>query len=391
MTEHSLLGASSASRWLNCPGSFKLSQTAPHRPSSIYAATGTLAHEYIQGAVLGGETQVDLPKGPVIFAREGHSIEVDQDFIDGVNVMLEYLKHQAAGHDWFKVEFRVDLDSYFTSPPVVPVFGTVDAGILQLWNNELEVIDYKNGSGIAVSPIENAQLLFYAAGVLAQIQPDWRRRVRKIKLTIVQPNAGGAPIRSWEIDVLDLLLWVDGVLVPGVGACAQDNAPLNPGPWCRFCPVSHACPRLMQDAVAMAKHEFNDDPPQETDELGKALDAAERAELWIERIREFAVNQLEHQVRIPGWGLVPTRPTRKWTLPDDDIANELCTTLDGGDVFETRLRSPAQMEKRLTRTSVGRKVWDQVVAPLVEARSSGVKLGRDHHTTAAEEAWDETT
>jgi hypothetical protein len=195
-------------------------------------------------------------------------------------------------------------------------------------------------------------------------------------------------VRSWEIDVLDLLLWIDGVLVPGVEACARPDAPLNPGPWCRFCPVSHACPRLMQDAVAMAKREFDDDPPQEPDELAKALDTAERAELWIERIREFAVNQLEHQVRIPGWGLVPTRPTRKWTEPEGTVATRLSDLGAGREAYESRLRSPAQLEKVLTRTRQGRRVWEQMTV-IVEARSSGVKLGRDHHTTAAEDFADE--
>ena len=145
-----------------------------------------------------------------------------------------------------------------------------------------------------------------------------------IKLTIVQPHAQGvSPIRSWEIDVVDLLLWVDDVLVPGVEACAQPDAPLNPGTWCRFCPVSHACPKLMADALEMAKAEFDDYHRQDADELARALDTAERAELWIARIREFAIDQLQHQVRIPGWGLVPTRPTRKWLAPDADIAGRL--------------------------------------------------------------------
>lgn len=402
MTEHSLLGASSAHRWLNCPGSFKLSQTAPHRPSSIYAATGTLAHEYIESAVKAGATKFDQDEVGMICSCDGHTITVDQDFIDGINVMLDYLRHRASSYDPIEVEFRVDLTSYFPPPlPPVPVFGTVDASILSLWKNTLEVVDYKNGAGVTVSAVENPQLMFYGAGALAQLSAVQRQQVQHIKLTIVQPHATGiSPIRSWEIDVLDLLMWVDEVLVPGVEACAADDAPLNPGTWCRFCPVSHACPKLMADALEMAKAEFDDVVMMDAadadavfgepnDELAKALDTAERAELWITRIREFAVNQLEHQVRIPGWGLVPTRPTRKWLAPDGDIARKL---VDLGaeieEVWEERVRSPAQMEKLLHRTRKGRQIWDKAAA-LVEARSSGVKLGRDAHSDAAEDFLDE--
>lgn len=389
MSEHSLLGASSAHRWLNCPGSFRLSQTAPHRPSSIYAATGTLAHEYIEGAANSGCYRLDLADQPPIETRDGHDIVIDQDFIDGINVMLEYLDQTAAKASWMEVEFRVDLADYFPLPPMIPVFGTVDAG--RLTDPVLEIVDYKNGSGITVSAVENPQLMFYGAGALTHLPAHQRDRVKTVKLTIVQPHGQGvSPIRSWELDVVDLLMWVDEVLVPGVEACAQDDAPLVPGSWCRFCPVSHACPKLMADAIEMAKAEFDDyQVPSDTSELAKALDTAERAELWIARIREFAINQLQRQVRIPGWGLVPTRPTRKWTAPDTDIATELSKLGAGHDeIWETRVRSPAQVEKQLLRTRKGRLIWDQTVT-LVEARSSGLKLGRDNTTDVREELLDE--
>jgi len=399
MTEHSLLGASSAYRWLSCPGSFRLSQTAPHRPSSIYAATGTLAHEYIENAVTSG-VEIVLPSElGRVWSRDGHLITVDQAFIDGIHVMLDYF-YEACGRgpeprpdaDWRDVEFRVDLDSYFPGRPPVPVFGTVDAGIVS--GEILEVVDYKNGSGITVSAVENPQLMFYGAGVLGALPAAQRDQVKTVKLTIVQPHASGvSPIRSWEIDVVDLLMWVDEVLVPGVEACAQPDAPLVPGSWCRFCPVSHACPKLMADALEMAKAEFDDDlnlDPDNAlpavDELAKALDTAERAELWIARIREFAIDQLQHQVRIPGWGLVPTKATRKWLAPDTDIAHRLSDLGASHDeIWETRVRSPAQIERQLHRTRKGRLIWDQAATTMVEARSSGLKLGRDDTTDALEE------
>lgn len=390
MTEpaHSLLGASSAYRWLNCPGSFKLSQSAPHRPSSIYAATGTLAHEFIEGQVsTAGFSRMPVRELGQTYQRDGHTIIVDRELIDGVNRMLDYLFDVAVSADWVDVEFRVDLSTYFPEPPPVPVFGTVDAAALT--PPVLEIIDYKNGAGITVTPVENPQLMFYAAGVLALLRSDLREQVQRLKLTVVQPHALGVPpVRSWEISAVDLLMWVDEVLVPGVAHCARDDAPLVPGDWCRFCPVVHACPQLHRDAVAMAKCEF-DGTEIVPNDLAVALETAERAELWIARLREFAVDQLEHQVRIPGWGLVPTRATRQWLAPDSDIADklqELGATHD--EVWETRVRSPAQIEKQLNRTRKGKRVWD-MARSLAEARSSGVKLGRDNSTNAREDFTDE--
>jgi hypothetical protein len=374
--------------------------SAPPRPSSIYAATGTLAHNYIEKALSDalaegcapGSLLLPLSEVGQAWSVEGHLVPVDQALIDGVNVMLRYVHFAAHQSDWVSVEFQVELDSYFppTKPPPVLMFGRVDVALLDIMNETLEVIDYKNGSGVKVNPRENPQLLYYAAGVLAQLPDNQQRSLRTIKLTVVQPNApGNEPIRSWEIDVVDLLMWVDDVLVPGVEACAQDNAPLVPGPWCRFCPALHACPRLQQDAVEMAKREFADHVlPDNPDDLAKQLDIAERASTWINALQGYAVERLKAQVRIPGWELVPTRSTRKWQLDDDETAAALIGLGVGDDVvFETRLRSPAQVEKALTRSAHGRDVWSCVMTdpPLMKSVSSGVKLARANTPDARED------
>jgi hypothetical protein len=380
MTEHSLLGASGDYRWLACPGSYALSKTAPHRPSSIYAATGTLAHSYIENAVKAGKAELDPGTLGEMWQAEGHIGVIDQDFIDGVNVMLAYINVPA---EWKRVEFRVDLDRYFQrSPPPEPLFGTVDAALLHD-RETLEIVDYKNGAGVVVSPVENPQLLYYAAGVMLHLPPAQREQVQVIKLTIVQPHAPrAAPVWSWETTPLDLLMWIDDVLVPGVEACAQPDAPFNAGAWCRFCPAAHACPKLHEAAVAMAQHEFApfiEAPLVEvagaapSRQLADALDLAELAQLWIDRVREFALDRLKHQERIPGWGLVPTRPSRVWL---DEVATvaTLSDRLSGTLLFEKKLRSPAQLEKELQRAHWPVS-WDEV-GPLVEARSTGVKLAR---------------
>jgi hypothetical protein len=104
-------------------------------------------------------------------------------------------------------------------------------------------------------------------------------------------------------------------------------------------------------------------------ELADQLLIAERAELWIKAIREFAQNKLTEGETIPGWGLVPTRPTRSW-----DNQTAVWTILhDCGvhdaDIYQPlTLRSPAQMEKQVTAA-----VWRDV-APHVRSQSSGVKL-----------------
>ena len=373
MTAHSLLGASGAYRWLACPGSFKLSQSAPHRPSSIYAATGTAAHQMIEAHAKAGRLDVDLEALGDVVQIEGHAVTIDMDLITGVETMLDYIYRNQEAQ--VTVETQVALDSYFKLPPPVPMFGTLDAVLVDIQRRTigLEIVDYKNGAGVTVSPVENPQLLYYAAGALASLAPKQRDWVDHIKLTIVQPHAAGvAPIRSWETTSLDVLMWVDDVLVPGVEACAQPDAPFNAGTWCRFCPVAHACPLLHEAAVTAAQAEFDDllldSSPVPLLAMNDALDIAERAQLWADRVREFAVDQLKSQVRIPGWGLVPTRPMRKWK-DEDDAERTLTNGFGLGDIWERKLRSPAQIEKRCPSVR-------PYLAPLTESVSSGVKLAR---------------
>jgi hypothetical protein len=372
-----------------------LSRIAPPRPSSIYAATGTLAHKYIEDAVdealrhgmLPGEMPLSQEELGRVWEIEGHRIEIDQDFIAGVNVMLLYVHDVLRPGCAAKFELRVSLDSYFAEPPPVPLFGSVDAAIYELEHGILEIIDYKNGAGIPVSPKNNPQLLYYAAGVVAGLPKELRDKIAEIRLTIIQPHVAPLERRSWTITLLDLEMWIEEVLKPGVEACAQPDAPLNPGSWCRFCPAVQICPRLAKDAQAMAKQEFDDvampDPDvmaadilRDPAALAEALDVAERAMLWSERVREYALETLKQQVRIPGWQLAPTRPTRKWAGSESATARVLTDSGIADEVlWEQTLRSPAQMEKALKRVQC-HHLWAAIADTLVESVSSGVKLER---------------
>jgi hypothetical protein len=296
-----------------------------------------------------------------------------------VNLMLDYVDQRVGKGEAFRAEFQVTLDDYFRGRPAPPVrlFGRVDLAIGSRSRRLLEVVDYKNGSGILVDPANNPQMLYYAAGVLRQLEFP----VDTVMLTVVQPHARTLQkIRSWTVDALDILMWVDEKLIPAVDACAQPDAPLVMGPWCRFCPASFTCPKLAAEANAMAAREFSDDGismPSDPAKLAEYLVTAERAETWIKALREFAVEQLKAQVRIPDWGLEPTRPVRRWTDEQrvGDLLMKKGLTLE--EAYDISLRSPAQIEKKLKRKG---DLWRQSFAPLVESHSSGVKLA---HANAA--------
>ena len=370
---HSALGASAAHRWLNCPGSFRLSRTVPARRGSIYAATGTLAHSLIEATIHKGPRVLEQILGSVATV-EGYEVEIDEDFVAGITTMVDYVAQDRMGPTY--LEQTVYLDKLFVgrAAPPVRLFGRADVIFLDMMDNTLEVVDYKNGSGVLVDPAGNPQLLYYAIGAVLFLADEGFPFPGTIKLTVVQPHARDVQkIRSTEIDFMDLVLWVEDVLIPGVYACAAPDAPLNAGSWCRFCPASHVCPVLHDKANQMAKHDFADHTlPVTPTDLADALNTAVLAETWIDAVRGYAIEQLKSQVHIPGWGLGPTRPVRRW-VDEVEAENRL---LDHGFtpvvIHRNELKSPAQIEK-LVKQSPG--VWGEL-SPLVENHSSGVKLVR---------------
>lgn len=389
---HSALGASGAARWLACPGSFALSRTMPPRPTSIHAATGTLAHTLIEGALTAflstGDTAalLDVPCGVPLgdtVRVDGHDVRLDQELIDGVRVMLDYIARVLPDYEMgCRVEQTVFLDNYFPrhAPPPVRLFGRADVQLLSLARRMLEVVDYKNGAGVLVTPRDNPQLLYYAAGALAMLSPETLAAIDTVRLTVVQPNARDQEkTRSWDLHVLDLFIWVDRVLLPGVRATQEFDAPLNPGAWCRFCPVAHACPRLVQDAQDAARREF----ASEGDTLAEHLDLAERVERWVDAVREFASERIGKGETVPGWSLVPTRPVRAWA--DAGVVEAaLRGVFDPTDLMafhRHELLSPAQIEKLLLKRNQ-RAVW-RVLRAHVLSKSSGLKLARDSGVSAA--------
>lgn len=380
--QHSDLGASNMYRWSQCPGSFNLIRSLPAQPPSppsIYVATGTLAHGLIDEAIKGRQTAFDVGTLMGTTYKVGpHSITPDQDFVAGIQLMLDYVIETVNDYPVFQSEMRVNLRYWFDKAGITPpvaMFATTDVALADQHEGAIEIIDYKNGAGIFVPVEGNPQLLYYAAGVLAKFRPE---HFKSIKITVVQPHApGGPPIRSQVLDVVDVMLWIDEVLIPAVEACAQPDAPLVHGAWCRFCPAAHACPMLMDAAKTMSgKNDFSQYMlPATPDEIAEQLAIAEKASTWVDAVRAYAVEQLKSQVRIPGWTLEPTRPTRRWTNTDA-VMDELTASQLSLDVtHEFKLKTPAQLEKVISKYALMPKSWwDRRMAPLVESYSSGVKL-----------------
>jgi hypothetical protein len=371
---HSDLGASAMERWSHCPASFGLSQRERHRMPTIHAATGTIAHELVEEvlkAALQGDdplTHLQAVEGKT-FTTDGHAVTVDTTMMDGVMMMIGYLSQRSRELGVKPlVEQTVFVDGYFPpgEPPPVRMFGRADT---QFRTRELlEIVDYKNGGGVWVKVADNPQLLFYAAGALAALAAAGETEPPRVRLTVVQPNIRSTEkIRSYDLTGLDVVMWVHENMIPAVRACESPTAPYAKGDWCRFCPVAHACPELLKDAQIAARLQFDDSA--EADVIADRLSIAENAVLWADAMRGFALERIKDGLRVPGWGAAPTRPRRQWT---DEHSVGRILAANGIEPWETKLSSPAQIEKRAGKNS---SAW-RLVEPYVESKSSGVRLSR---------------
>ena len=361
---HSKYGASSAERWLNCPGSIQLSETVPPQPSSSAATKGTAAHKLGELALLDmGEPQTYLGKD--ITLDDGTKYPVDQAMIDGVEVYVDYVRQQSKLGEMF-IETKFSLDFVHED-----MFGTNDASIYSNVLGMLEVIDYKNGYKF-VSPEENKQLAYYGLGAahIHDLHPE-----SQIKLTIVQPNSEGEAVRSW-ITTVGYLEKYAKILKKGIKATQAKNPKFKEGDWCTFCDAAAVCPKLEQRALEVAKAEFSDGaiilPEPDTlkkADLKRVLESAPMLASWVKSVEAFAFNELESGRTIEGYKLVKKRRgNRKWKASEYETKCEIQDELNLGDRsspewFTTpKLKSPAQLEKI---------VGKDLVASLCESPDTG--------------------
>lgn len=362
-TGHSPLGASGAYRWLECPGSVGFSRG--HSDSeSEYAAEGTAAHalaarclttgkdawEYVNGWV--HKDAVYDPGDAVAMEVAAEGFRVTTEMANAVQVYLEYIRttfpdrHQGN----FFVERR------FHCPTIHKLFyGTTDAaGILDKGIGSglltLEIVDYKHGAGIVVDADDNPQLMYYAAGMLEDLQL-WES-VNLIRMTIVQPRGFhfNGPIRTAEISAEELRAWVDHILVPGMDH-AMVSRNTKSGEHCQFCPArGKACPQLMQDMDEMEElMDIIEDAQKEgsareltNQEVARMLELLERAKIVGKAANATAFNRLQAGQSIPGLKLGMSRTNREFK---DGAEAEARKQFGDRAYNPPALKSPAQIDE----------------------------------------------
>ena len=337
---HSSLGASSSYRWMTCPGSVTLSDGIPDVESS-FAKEGTAAHHL-------GEQSLLLDMDPSFFLGEVYEgIRVDEDMVEAVQVYYRYVKERRAvpGFQRMLVEHRVDLSAL---DPPRPMFGTCDCVLV--FDNFIEVIDYKHGIGIVVEVEDNPQAMYYALGMVLEADLGMCSS-SPVVITIVQPRIPHRDglVRSDTTTGTALLDWSDS-LVQAAQRTIDEPKTYVPGEkQCRFCKAAPICSDLKDYAVTTAYEEFGPLPAPElltVKEMAQILDRSGTIKVWVSAIERHCHAEAEMGRVPPGYKLVQKRANKKW-LPGHDRKYALpMGTLFGTDERElTKVVTPAQFIK----------------------------------------------
>ena len=352
-TQHALLSASSAHRWLHCTGSPLLEKEFPDT-TSVYAQEGTLAHELCE-LKLKKYTTV-MPKGT--YTRAHNKImksELWQNEMEGTSeAYLEYVKEIMLACEIAPavlIEKRVDFSRY-----VPEGFGTADCLILA--GDTLHVIDYKHGKGVVVDADHNPQMMLYALGAMSELSLLYRFKF--VHMTIVQPRVNN--ISEFTMTADELVEWGESVVKPRAEAAISGNGTFEAGDWCRFCRAKQQCKTRYESNDSLypelsAQH----DPRLITlEELGEYLKRGRDIAAWLEDMKEYALSEALAGADVPGWKAVEGRGSRVFTDTDEAVETLVKNGIDESVLYERRVLTLAQMEK-----AVGKKAFGEIVGNLV--------------------------
>ena len=354
--QHSPYGGSTAGRTLNCPGWRQLVDTLPvSDSSSMYADRGTLLHNAME-AIYDGD--LEAPE-EVIGTTYKDQVLTEELFNEKIVPAIAAVEEifAAYGIEEFACEERVGFSD--------DSWGTGDLiGAGSAWSL---ILDYKFGDGVMVSPVENAQFLFYGSAAYHTVATaDLFDDVEKVVFAVVQPSSHAEnDYEVWETTTKRLKDFRKPWLA-AVDAAKQVDADTCAGDWCKFCPAAAICPQKTGSAQRALLMD-----PKDLKTLGTSLKLVAEMEAWCNDVKETAHAQMENGATLKGWKLVMKRATRSW-LDADKMASILARKLGGmKNVVVTKPISPAQAEKLAKAQKVSLDLQKYVVS-----KSSGTTLAK---------------
>nr|WP_302427081.1 DUF2800 domain-containing protein [Limosilactobacillus mucosae] len=346
-TQHALLSASNAHRWLSAPPLPRLEQYFPH-PTSSAAAEGIAAHalgEYKIHRLLG-----DQFKRPTSDYQSDEMESLTDDYAS--YVLEQYQKAKRYAKDaTIGVEQKLDFSKY-----VPDGFGTGDCVIVS--DHLLHIINFKYGKGVCVEAKDNPQMKLYAIGALEMFGSLYN--IDEVETTIFQPRM--ANISTWTINAKKLMYWANTELKEKAELAFAGQEMVRYGPWCQF----SAC-----NAVLRARYDYHHkltrfqlrSPSLLTDsEVTEVLEHIDDLNQWAHEVKAYAADlAINHGKQWPGYKIVEGRSIRRYK--DENAVAEIAEANGYHNIYQKKLLPITKLEKQLGKKKFTELFSQKIVKP----------------------------
>lgn len=371
------LAASHSATWTVCqaqPG-FVLRETLAgkisQRQDTVYNVEGVRAHTVAEKILLGQP----LPD----FATP--------DMIDHGQEYAAFCKSLVAGGSMF-VEQRVPLWYMAGRKGLVDFVGITSRGAVN-------VVDYKYGAGVRVSPVQNKQMAIYGRGVIESILIGSGfydvTDETPVSITVKQPRISGEDL-PWQTTWGELFAFTEeSITAPAEKILADPHNPALPfapsDKVCQFCPAESVCTARTKWLIAGCdgfEPLLSDDPPEvlalpDPDSL-----TAEQVSAFLtnkKRIEKFLESVYKNGVALANDGRMPVNMKmvdgknldRSWV--DEEAASKLLLQkLPANVVWKKDIITPAQAEKVVKKLPDISTKWDNLFAAQIKPGGKGQPL-----------------
>ena len=376
MNKHSVFSASSAERWINCPGSVHMSSLFPDTKSEA-SEEGSLAHELAALEINRRCLSLDLKEyGYLLLPLKKQINEFFDEhknlhgsYEDMARTLEPYIDFVSST---YQEALRLDPAAVILteqrvnySDIVQEGFGTADVVIIGA--GRVTVIDLKYGKGVPVSAKDNPQIRLYAIGAIYEF--DLVYDFDRVKMVIYQPRLDS--VTEEELPVDELKAWAKAVVGPAAAKAASDNPPYHPGEWCssHFCPGAGVCKARAEYALALERHSGKDPALLTDEQIGDALARAEVLQKWAKALNNYALGEIQTGHPIPGWKIVEGRSVRVYKDQDKVAEAAIKAGYDEALLYQRNLIGITDMEKLM-----GKKKFKEILGLLVEKPQGAPKL-----------------
>ena len=347
MSDHAVLSASGAHRWLNCLPSARLELEFVNNESSA-AAEGTAAHALCEHKLK--KALHMRSKRPVSVYNSDEMEEHSDAYVEFVMEQLELAK-QSCTDPLILIEQRLDFSCY-----VPQGFGTGDSIIIA--DKKLHIIDFKYGMGVLVDAVDNPQMKLYALGALEIY--DSLYDIEEVFMTIFQPRREN--VSTWTIRVEDLKDWAEKELKPKAKKAYDGEGEYLPGEWCTFCRAAVKCRARAEEKLKLAQSEFKLPPLLTDSEIEEVLSKLSDLTKWANEIIAYATDAaVNHGKEWHGFKVVEGRSVRKYK--DEDAVAEVAKANGYKDIFRQSLITLTEMERLMGKSKFEKILGDLIHKP----------------------------